>query len=152
MLQSPFQVGMHIIIAVIFSQVNQHSCGAATVSGPTEAAVADPSAWRALPLLPETMKSVRLAQHTHTHTSQSAAFRCSPDSAERLGPPLHSGCEDRGHRTDPSPPRTLDYGSLFWCRLFFGGTGGKWIPDDENNFYLKLKKKNVPAQVFSSSQ
>ncbi len=63
MLQSPFQVGVHVIKAVVFSQVNQHSCGAATVSGPTEAAVADPSAWRALPLLPEAIKSVRLAQH-----------------------------------------------------------------------------------------
>lgn len=45
-----FQVGVHIIEAMIFSQVNQHSCGTATVSGPTEAAVADPSAWRTLPL------------------------------------------------------------------------------------------------------
>lgn len=51
MLLSPSQVGMHIIKAVIFSQVNQHSCSTATVSGSTEAAVADPSAWRALPLL-----------------------------------------------------------------------------------------------------
>lgn len=64
MLLSPFQVCVHVIKAVIFSQVNQHSCGTATISGPTEAAVADPSAWRALPLLPETKKSVRLAQRT----------------------------------------------------------------------------------------
>lgn len=44
------QVSVHIIIAMIFSQVNQHSCSTATVSGPTEAAVTDPSAWRTLPL------------------------------------------------------------------------------------------------------
>lgn len=50
-LHSPFQVGVHIIVAMKFSQVNQHSCSAATVSGPTEAAVTDASAWRTLPLL-----------------------------------------------------------------------------------------------------
>lgn len=61
MVQSPFQVGVNIIKAVIFSQINQHSCSTATISGPTEAAVTDPSAWWALPLLPQTMrmKSVR---------------------------------------------------------------------------------------------
>lgn len=41
---------MHIIIAVIFSEVHQHSCGTATISGSAEAAVADPSAGWALPL------------------------------------------------------------------------------------------------------
>lgn len=35
---------------MIFSQVHQHSRSTATFSGPTEAAVADPSARRALPL------------------------------------------------------------------------------------------------------
>lgn len=47
----PFQVGVHIIKAMIFSQINQHSRSTASVSGPTEAAVTDPSAWRTLPLL-----------------------------------------------------------------------------------------------------
>lgn len=45
-----FQVGMDIVIAVIFRQVDQHSCGTAPLSGSAKAAVADPSAWRAEPL------------------------------------------------------------------------------------------------------
>lgn len=82
------------------------------------------------------VKSVRLAQHTHTHThnqmsGQSCRCRNSPDSAERLGHPLRSGSGDRGRRTDPSPPHTLDCGSWFWCRLFSGGIGGRWIPENE---------------------
>lgn len=36
---------------MIFGQVNQDSCGAAAVSGPAEAAVADAPARRAPPLL-----------------------------------------------------------------------------------------------------
>lgn len=41
---------MDVVVAVIFSQVDQHSCGTAALSSSAEAAVADPSAWRALPL------------------------------------------------------------------------------------------------------
>lgn len=52
MLQWPFQVGVHIVIAVVFRQVNQHPRSTAAFSGTAEAAVADPSAWRTLPLLP----------------------------------------------------------------------------------------------------
>lgn len=44
---------MHIIIAMIFSQVDQHARSTAAISGPTEAAVADPSTRRAIPLLTE---------------------------------------------------------------------------------------------------
>lgn len=55
-------------------------------------------------------------------------IRYSPDSAGHQKPPLRSGYGDMGRRTDPSPRRTLGYGSWFWCRLFSGGTGGKWIP------------------------
>ncbi len=64
-LLSPLQVGVHVIKSMIFSQIHQHSCSTAAVSGPTEAAVTDPSAWRALPLLTKTMRNkIRLAQHT----------------------------------------------------------------------------------------
>lgn len=45
-----FQVGVHIIIAMVLCKVDQHSCGTAAFSGPTEAAITDPSARRAPPL------------------------------------------------------------------------------------------------------
>lgn len=51
MLRLPFEVGMYIIKAMIFRQVNQHSSSTAAFSCATEAAVADPSARRALPVL-----------------------------------------------------------------------------------------------------
>lgn len=44
------QVGVHIIVAMIFSQIHQHSCSTSTISRPTEAAVTDPSAWWTVPL------------------------------------------------------------------------------------------------------
>lgn len=50
-LYSLVQVGVHVIIAVKFSQVNQYSRSTAAIPGPTEAAVADPSARWAQPLL-----------------------------------------------------------------------------------------------------
>lgn len=80
---------------------------------------------------PETMRSVRCPQHTHNQMGRKS-FRDSPNLAEHLGPPLHIGYEDRGRRTGPSLPHTLDYGSWFWCRLFSGGTGGKWFPGKQN--------------------
>lgn len=45
------QVGVRVVITVKFGQVNQDSGGAAAVSGPAEAAVADAPAGRAPPLL-----------------------------------------------------------------------------------------------------
>lgn len=42
---------MHVVITVIFGQVDQDSCSAAAVPGPAEAAVADAPARRAAPLL-----------------------------------------------------------------------------------------------------
>lgn len=44
---------MDVVIAVVFSQVDQDSSGTTTLSGSTEAAVTDPSARRTLPLLQE---------------------------------------------------------------------------------------------------
>ena len=54
---------------MIFGQVNQHSRSTAAVSGPTEAAVTDPSAWRALPLLPGT-NEVEKVSNTHSTQNQ----------------------------------------------------------------------------------
>lgn len=68
MLQSPFQIGVHIVKAMIFSQVNQHSRSTATVSGPTEAAVTDPSARRAQPLLPGMMRIKNQLELPNTYT------------------------------------------------------------------------------------
>lgn len=109
---SPVQVGVHIVIAMIFGQVNQHSRGTAAVSGPTEAAVTDASARRALPLLTE---NTHLSDVTNAHTQnrRQRPLSYSPDSAERLGPPLRSGSGDRGRRTGPSLPRTPGCGSWF---------------------------------------
>lgn len=56
---SPVQIGVHVVVAVILGQVDQHSGGAAAVSGPAEATVADASAGRTQPLLSK-----------ETHTSQ----------------------------------------------------------------------------------
>lgn len=50
LLSQAFQVGVHIVKAVVFGQVHQHSRRTAAFSGPAEAAVTDPSAWWALPL------------------------------------------------------------------------------------------------------
>lgn len=102
---------MHVIEAVIFRQVNQHPCGTSTFSGTTEAAVADPSARRALPLLSVRLKLVTLIQHIQHAFNTTDMLKYSPDSARHLGPPLHSGYGDRGHRTDPSLQHTLDYDS-----------------------------------------
>lgn len=55
---------------MIFSQVNQHSSSTAAISGPTEAAVTDPSAWWALPLL---TRHNEISQTWPTHTHQ---IRC----------------------------------------------------------------------------
>lgn len=44
---------MDVVVAVVFSQVDQDSSGTTTLSGSTEAAVTDPSARRTLPLLQE---------------------------------------------------------------------------------------------------
>lgn len=77
----------------------------------------------------------KLSQNRQTHMQSKANAILyagyPPDSAEHLGPPLRSGYGDRGHRTDPSPRHTLGYGSWFWCRLFSGGTGDKWIPENK---------------------
>lgn len=128
MLHSPVQIGVHVIVTMVFSQVNQNPCGTAAITCPAEAAVAYPSAWWALPLLPRDHEISQMSP-TYTHNQMGRkSFRDSPNLAEHLGPPLHIGYEDRGHRTGPSLPHTLDYGSWFWCRLFSGGTGGKWFP------------------------
>lgn len=42
---------MHVVKAVVFGQINQHSRGTAAFSCTTEAAVTDPSAWGAHPVL-----------------------------------------------------------------------------------------------------
>ena len=47
----PLQVGVGVVVAVELGQVHQHPCGAAALSRPAEAAVADPSAGRTAPLL-----------------------------------------------------------------------------------------------------
>lgn len=100
--RSPFQVGVHVIESMVLRQVHQHSRGTAAVSGPTEAAVADPSARRTQPLLPET--------HSPSDPHDALTGACerdrarlgnSPDPAARRGPPPRSGYEDRGRRTDP---------------------------------------------------
>lgn len=70
MLCLPFQVGVHIIKAVVFSQVNQDPRGTATLTGSTEAAVADPSAGRAQPLL-----------HTRTKSVTAHTIKCGNSSA-----------------------------------------------------------------------
>lgn len=48
---------MDVVVAVVFSQVDQDSSGTTTLSGSTEAAVTDPSACRTLPLLQHTKAS-----------------------------------------------------------------------------------------------
>ena len=47
----PLQVGVGVVEAVELGQVHQHAGGTAAIPRPAEAAVADPSAGRALPLL-----------------------------------------------------------------------------------------------------
>lgn len=142
MLHSPVQISMHVIIAIIFSQVNQNPCSTAAISGPTEAAVTDPSAWWALPLLTRNNEISQMSP-TYTHNQMwRKSFRDSPNLAEHLGPPLRSGYEGRGHRTDPSLPHTLGYGSWFWCRLFSGGTGGKWTPENKRKKCASSTKRS----------
>lgn len=123
---SLFQVGVHVIVAVVLSQVDQNSCGAAARSGPTEAAVTDAPARRAPPLLWEVRRYNPLKLW-----SDLRRFPNVPDSAERPWLLLHTGCGDTGHRTAPSPPSTLGYDSWFWCRWSSVCTGGKWIPETD---------------------
>lgn len=75
MCHSPFQVGVHIVKAVVFGQVHQHSRRAAAFSGPAEAAVTDPSAWWALPLLPRTMRMKWVTRTMHTYTEHSTCLQ-----------------------------------------------------------------------------
>lgn len=57
---------MHVVVAVVFGQVNQDSRSAAAVSGPAEAAVADAPAGRAPPLLGgQTRRVTRDRSPTH---------------------------------------------------------------------------------------
>lgn len=127
---------MHIIITVIFGQVNQDSCSTSTVSGPAEAAVADAPAGRAPPLLMGETRHVSYDRHANARHQTTAISL--PNSAERLGPPLRNGCGDRGRRTDPELQRTRGYDSWSWCRLFSGGTGGKWFPE---YIYIYIQKR-----------
>lgn len=61
---------MHIVITVIFGQVNQDSRSAAAVSGPAEAAVADPPARWAPPLLAGGGETRRVRFDRHTNADQ----------------------------------------------------------------------------------
>lgn len=47
----PVQVSMDIVIAMVFGQVDKHTCSTAPLSGPAETAVTNASAWGALPFL-----------------------------------------------------------------------------------------------------
>lgn len=42
---------MNIIMAMVFGQVDKHTCGTAPLSSPAEAAVTNASAWGTLPFL-----------------------------------------------------------------------------------------------------
>lgn len=64
-----------------FRQVNQHSCSAAAISGPTEAAVTDPSARRALPLL---TRHNEISQVRPTHTVAPSDVRTIFPGAHRV--------------------------------------------------------------------
>lgn len=59
------QVGVHVVITVIFGQVNQDSRSTSAVSGPAEAAVADAPAGRAPPLLGGETRHVSFDRHTN---------------------------------------------------------------------------------------
>lgn len=49
----PFEISVDIVVAVVFGQVHEHTCGTAALSGTAEAAVTDAPARRAKPLLEE---------------------------------------------------------------------------------------------------
>lgn len=132
------QVGVHIVITMIFGQVNQDPRSAAAIPGPAEAAVADPPARRAAPLLAENIRRVAFHQHANAKDQRTTEAFWLPNSAEHLGPLLRNGCGDRGRRTDPGLQRTLGYGSWSWCQWFSGGTGDKWFPE-----YMGGKKRQA---------
>lgn len=142
------QVGVHIVIAVIFGQVHQDSGSAAAISGPAEAAVADAPARRAPPLLTGETRAVRLDPHTNAPDRSTAKCCSLPNSAEHLGPPLRSGCGDRGRRTGPGRQRTRGSDSWSWCQSFSGGTGGKWFPAQMRAFLTALFRQRLVTNAF----
>lgn len=142
------QVGVHIVIAVIFGQVNQDSCSAAAISGPAEAAVADAPARRAPPLLRGETRAVRLDRHANAPDQRRAKPSSLPNSAEHLGPPLRNGCGDRGRRTGPGRQRTRGSDSWSWCQSFSGGTGGKWFPEQMCTFLKALFRRRLVTNAF----
>lgn len=81
---SPVQVGVHVVVALELGQVDQNSGGAAAVSGPAEAAVADASAGRTQPLLP----GGGTGGHGHRDTHQSGLTNNTTTTAgvHRTGP------------------------------------------------------------------
>lgn len=145
---------MHVVVTVVFGQVDQDSCSAAAVPGPAEAAVADAPARRAVPLLmggggrPDESRLINTQTH---HIEQRRKSVKLPNSAEHLGPPLRNGYGGRGRRTGPGPQRTPGSDSWSWCRLFSGGTGGKWIPEKNKIKSIFLKKKNTHSLVTNAS-
>lgn len=61
----PVQISMDIVIAMVFGQVDKHTCSTAPFSSPAEAAVTNTSAWGALPFLFKKKKKNLVNMHPH---------------------------------------------------------------------------------------
>jgi len=154
MLQSPFQVGVHIVKSLVFCQVHQHSCGTATISGPTEAAVTDPSAWRAQPLLPRTTtrKSVRPAQHTHDHTTSHVfgTHRIQKSVADLLSVAV---TKTGATELTPHPPALWITAVGFGVRCFLAAlVASGALKITRKAVRPRAQRANAAAQIFSASQ
>lgn len=148
---------MYIVEAVIFSQVNQHPCGTATFSGTTEAAVTDPSARRALPLLPMRLKLVTLIQHIHK-TMLIQSPRSSTHRIQQSVLDLLSIAVTETGATELTPhPHTLWITTVCFCvSCFLAALVASGSLRERKKVLLsaatELYNKNAAAQIFSALQ
>lgn len=59
----PFEIRVHVVIAMVLGQVHEHTGGTAPLSGPAETAVTDAPARGAMPLLEENHHTSATCSH-----------------------------------------------------------------------------------------